>query len=203
MKIQAVCVGAPERLPGRKAKTGIFKHPVSGPVIVDAFGLAGDAVLNHRHHGGPDQALLVESAETLDWWAKTLGREMKPGTLGENLVIDGLDAETVAVGDRFAAGNVLLEATGPRIPCSVLASRMEDPHFARRFLKAGRPGIYVRVLAPGLLEPGLAVTFEPYPGERVSLVDLMRALVEKPGPAERTRMLAAPLGERVRRSLGG
>lgn len=203
MKIRAVCVGAPERLPGRKTKTGIFKHPVNGPVIVDTLGLAGDAVLNRRHHGGPDQALLIESATTLDWWTKELGRPMQPGILGENLVIDGLDAQAVAVGDRFAVGDVLLEATGPRIPCSVLSQRMEDPGFARRFLRAGRPGIYVRVLAPGLLERGQEVRFEPFRGERIGLIDLMRALTEKPLPAERARMLAAPLGERVRKSLGG
>ncbi len=203
MKIRAVCIGAPERLPGRKTKTGIFKHPVSGPVIVDTLGLAGDAVLNRKHHGGPDQALLIEGAETLDWWTKELGRSMLPGTLGENLVIDGLDPAAVAVGDRFLIGEVLLEVTGPRLPCTVLTQRMEEPGFARRFLRAGRPGIYVRVLKPGLLEQGQAVSLEAHGGPRILLTALIRALTGKPEAEDRARMLAAPLGERVRKSLSG
>jgi len=39
MKILAVCLGAPEALPGRKMKAGINKHPVKGTVMIEGAAL--------------------------------------------------------------------------------------------------------------------------------------------------------------------
>lgn len=202
MKIQAVCIGAAERLGERKTKTGIFKHPVGGAVIVDGNGLAGDAVVNRKHHGGPDQALYIEGSVTLDWWAAELGRPYRPGLFGENLVIEGLDNRRVAAGDRFHAGDVVLEATAPRIPCSTFTLRMGDPGFARRYTKAARPGFYVRVLKGGVIAAGDAVRLEPFDGERVTVAEMMAAFGRKLAPGERARHLAAPVSIRYRAALG-
>ena len=109
MKILAVCSGNAEKLPGKSYKTGINKHPVNGAVLIDAEGVVGDAVCNRKYHGGVDQAVYVEGSVTLDWWSKELGSVVEPGTFGENIVIDGLDNAEVAVGDRFTAGDLVLE----------------------------------------------------------------------------------------------
>ncbi|MBU4090766.1 MAG: MOSC domain-containing protein [Alphaproteobacteria bacterium] len=108
MKILAVCRGSAETLPGKKYKTGINKVPVTGPVMVDAYGIVGDAICNGDHHGGEEQAIYIEGAETLDWWAEELGHPLEPGTFGENLVISGIDNRRIAVGDRFIAADVVL-----------------------------------------------------------------------------------------------
>jgi MOSC domain-containing protein YiiM len=123
MKLLAICMGGAERLPGKNYKTGIYKAPVHAAVMVDAFGLVGDAVCNTKHHGGPDQAILLEGSLTLDWWAAELGRDLPFGTFGENLVIGGLDNRDVAVGDRLNVGEIILEATCPRSPCNTLATK--------------------------------------------------------------------------------
>jgi MOSC domain-containing protein YiiM len=53
----SVNTGVLERLtPASKSRTGIRKMPVGGAVLCDTVGLVGDAIGNHKHHGGPDQA---------------------------------------------------------------------------------------------------------------------------------------------------
>lgn len=201
MKIAAVCLGSAERLAGKSYKTGIFKIPVGGAVPVDAAGLLGDAVCNRKHHGGPDQAVYVEGGETLKWWEIELGSKIESGTFGENLVIAGLDNRNVAAGDRFTIGDVVLEASGPRIPCATFAARMGDPQFARRYSASGRPGIYCRVIAGGLLSAGLAVELEAYAGLRASMPELMAACRKRPTAERLQALLQAPIGERLRRML--
>ncbi len=203
MKLLAICIGHAERLPGKSYRTGIYKTPVNGPVLIDELGLVGDAVCNKKHHGGPDQAILLEGSLTLDWWAAELGRDLPFGTFGENIVIEGLDNRDVAVGDRFHQGDVVLEATSPRSPCNTLSARMGDPGFSRAFLKAGRPGIYCRVIKPGALHAGDSVRHDFRAGERVPLHDLLASMGRKLSEAEKTRFLSVPLGRRWRERFQG
>lgn len=201
MKILAVCRGSAETLPGKKYKTGINKVPVTGPVIVDAYGIVGDAICNGDHHGGEEQAIYIEGSETLDWWAEELGHPLEPGTFGENLVISGIDNRRIAVGDRFIAGDVILEVTSTRIPCATFAAKMGDPKFPRRYMKAGRAGAYARVLAGGMLEAGQAVEYRPFAGDRITMPDLMVTYGRKLHGAERDRYLATPLHAKLRAFL--
>lgn len=83
MKIRAVCRGEATTLPGKTAKTGIFKHAVQGAVIVDAEGIVSDAVCNRKHHGGPDQAIYAMGSVDLDFWSDTLGLSIEPGFSGK------------------------------------------------------------------------------------------------------------------------
>lgn len=200
MKIIAVCIGASQKLPGKSYRTGIDKRAIGGPVMIDRLGLVGDKVCNKKHHGGPDQAILIEGERTLDWWRTELGRDLPPGSFGENLVIAGLENGDVAVGDRFAVGDVVLEATAPRMPCATLAAWMGDPHLVKRFAQVGRPGIYARVIAGGFVEAGLDVALTPYAGERIPIPRMMAAY-GRVSEDERSRMLAAPIAERLRKRL--
>lgn len=153
--LRSVNVGLLQPLePGAAKRTGIHKHPVGGPVLCDTLGLVGDAIGNAKHHGGPDQAIYLYSAEDYAWWQTALGRELPPGIFGENGTIDAW-WDAPRVGDRVTFGDVTLELTAPRIPCATLAGRMGDPHFVRRFAAANRGGAYARVITPGVLEAGL------------------------------------------------
>ncbi|CDN56550.1 Molybdenum cofactor sulphurase [Neorhizobium galegae bv. officinalis bv. officinalis str. HAMBI 1141] len=198
MKLLAVCLGRPEKLPGKSFKTGIYKSAVNGAVMIDSLGLVGDAVCNRKHHGGEDQAILLEGSLTLDWWAAELGRDFSPGTFGENLTVGGLDNRDVAAGDRFHIGEVVLEASCARSPCNTLAVKMGDPKFLKTYTKAGRPGIYCRVIKPGMVSPGDPVRHEPYAGDRVMIAEMLAAVGKNLSGAERARFLAAPIGRRWR-----
>jgi len=197
--LRSVNIGKPQPIPGFKAPTGIFKQPVTGPVTITALDVAGDAVLDRRHHGGRDQAVYVYFADDYDWWSAEFGQAIDPGTFGENLTIDGVTGQAIAIGDRFAIGPAVLEVTYHRTPCMTLAARMGDKGFVKRFARAGRPGAYCRVIVPGNVEAGMDVTYTPYAGERVTVTELM-ALdgVRELDPDFMRRALSTPIRDKTR-----
>ncbi|MCJ8236840.1 MOSC domain-containing protein [Peteryoungia algae] len=201
MKILAVCLGRPEILPGKKYKTGINKLAIQGPIMIDAEGLVGDAILNRKHHGGVDQAVYIEGSIDLDWWRAELGRDLPYGTFGENLVIEGLESAMLAAGDRLAVGEVLLEVTSARIPCATFAAKMGEPTFVKRYTRAARPGAYARVLQGGMVEAGQSVEFTPWRGDRVTMREMMATFGRRLSEADRPRYLAAPVHYKVKDAI--
>jgi MOSC domain-containing protein YiiM len=180
-------------------QTGIYKLPAAGPVQVTADGLANDAIVDTRNHGGLDQAVYVYGGADYAWWSVELARELAPGTFGENLTISDLECAPLAIGDRLHSGDVILEVTAPRIPCWKLAQRMGDPGFVKRFRAAERPGFYCRVVRAGEIRTGEPVTLEPYAGERVTISEVFRDYYEPArDPAAIRRFFAAPLAVRAR-----
>lgn len=201
MKILAINRGSAEILPGKKYKTGINKVPVNGPVMVDAHGIVGDAICNGDLHGGEEQAIYIEGSKTLDWWADELGHPLEPGTFGENLVISGIDNRQIAVGDRFIAGEVVLEVASTRIPCATFAAKMGDPKFPKRYMASGRAGAYARVLTGGMLEAGQTVAYHRHDGERILMPELMATYGKRLEGVERERYLSAPIHHKLRAFL--
>ncbi|RKE78260.1 MOSC domain-containing protein [Rhizobium sp. AG855] len=201
MKILAVCLGRPEVLAGKKYKTGINKLAIQGPIMIDAEGLVGDAILDRKHHGGVDQAVYIQGSLDIDWWSKELGRELHHGMFGENLVIEGLESQMLAAGDRFSIGDVLLEITSPRMPCATFAAHMGDPKIVKRYTQAARPGAYARVLQGGMVEAGQPVTYTPYAGERVTMADMMATYGRKLSDTDRARYLSAPVHYKTRDAI--
>ncbi len=180
-------------------KTGIFKRPVWGPLEVLSGGLAGDTISDTENHGGPDQAVYLFGSPDYEWWSETLGRELPPGTFGENLTVSGLESAAVCVGDRLEIGSAVLEVTAPRIPCLTLAVRMEDPAFLKRFRRAERPGVYCRVVREGEVRAGDPVDYAPYAGERVPVLEVFRAFFDgNPGEDVLRRQLSVPIAARAR-----
>ena len=197
--LQSINVGHARPIPGMKAPTGIFKEPVQGPVAIARNGIAQDAICNRSVHGGVDQAIYVYFAEDYQFWAGELGALPAPGTFGENLTLSGADSANIAIGDRILMGDLVLEVTYHRTPCMTFALKMGDPSFIRRFHRAGRPGAYCRVITPASIEAGMAVTYLPFSGERITVRDLM-ALdgVRELDPAFMRRALTTPLREKTR-----
>src|SRR4051812_18840130 len=106
-RLVSVNVGKPEKIGAKSFLTGIYKRPHPEPVPVGVEGLEGDAIIDRRNHGGRDQAVYAYFADDYAWWSQQLGRDVLPGTFGENLTIEGVTGQSVAVGDRFAIGDVL------------------------------------------------------------------------------------------------
>jgi MOSC domain-containing protein YiiM len=181
-------------------KTGIYKMPVSGPVQITLDGLPGDAICDTENHGGVDQAVYIYTTPDYEWWSKELGRELSPGTFGENLTITGFESAQVYIGDRLQVGPVVLEVTSPRIPCVTLATRMGDPSFVKRFRAAERPGLYCRVIQEGTVQQSDPVVRIPCSGETILAIELFRAFYKRRSLDEATlrRHLAAPIAIRDR-----
>ncbi len=203
MRVVSVNVGREESIEHGKRtfRTGIRKRPADGAVYIGSDSVAGDTISDKEHHGGADQVVYAYSADDYEWWSEQLGRELAPGTFGDNLTIEGLPTD-MNVGDRLLIGDVLLEATAPRIPCSTLAAQMQDSGFGMAFRKAERPGIYFRVLNEGDISAGEAVTFIENPTPVVSILQLYRLAYDlRPDPAALESYLEAPLAERLRASI--
>jgi MOSC domain-containing protein YiiM len=180
-------------------QTGIYKLPVTAPVPITAYGLAGDAICDTENHGGLDQAIYVYGSLDYEWWSNALGQELQPGTFGENLMVSELESTQFSIGDRLDVGTTILEVTAPRIPCVTLAARMGDPGFVKRFRQAERPGFYCRVIQPGWVQAGDAVSCAPHEGETVTVLEMFRDFYEPELNAETLRRyLAAPIAIRDR-----
>ncbi|WP_433856938.1 MOSC domain-containing protein [Streptomyces kronopolitis] len=187
MKLLTVNVGrpAPSGHTDAVGGTGIDKRPVDGPVAVTApgpkgtggSGLAGDAVVDLRHHGGDDQAVYAYSREDLDDWERELGRELANGSFGENLTTAGVELTGALIGDRWRVGpRLLLEVSCPRIPCRTFQGWLGEHGWLKRFTQASVPGAYLRVIEPGEISAGDAVELVHRPAHEVTIQLMFQAL---------------------------
>lgn len=204
MQLISVNIGQ-QRILQRKErieKTGIFKLPTDQPVRVGRLGLEKDVIVSRKHHGGPDQAVYVYGEPDYEWWGRELGREIVPGTFGENLTISGLESAAFNIGDRLDIGEVSLQVTAPRIPCGTFAARMEDRNWVKKFRDAERPGLYCRVLKQGLLRKGDPVSLEKYTEDTISILEMYRDFYVKDKSRETLlRHLKAPIAIRDRKDI--
>ncbi len=171
-KLLSVNIGVPRNIPGTGTLTGIYKEPVSGMVAVGRDGIANDIIADRKHHGGADQAIYVYFQSDYDFWTRE-GVQNSAGLFGENLTIAGTDSASVALGDRFAIGDCVLEVSYHRTPCMTFSAKMGDPRWLKRFHKARRPGAYCRVIQPGSVAAGMDVAIEAYEGKRISVAEIM------------------------------
>lgn len=199
MRVLSVNVGRPRPNPWKGlSATGIDKRPVEGPVAVaepgpkgtGAVGLAGDRVYDVKHHGGSDQAVYAYAREDLDRWEVEFGRPLPNGCFGENLTTTGLDVNASRIGDRWRIGaEVVLEVSGPRIPCATFQGWLEATGWVRRFTQAAIPGPYLRVVRPGRVTAGDSIEITDRPGHEVTVNLAFRALTTE--PALLSRLLVA------------
>jgi MOSC domain-containing protein YiiM len=204
MKLLSINIGK-ERQQQRKdyvETTGIYKTPVDMPVEIKSLGIDGDAICDTKNHGGVDQALYIYGGADYAWWSKEIGKELAPGTFGDNLTISDLESAEFNVGDYLHIGEVILQVTAPRIPCGTFATRMEDPHWVKKFRTAERPGLYCRIIKQGIVKAGDTVSVEKYTGETISIVEMYREHYNKSKSEESLRRhLNAPISVRERKDL--
>jgi MOSC domain-containing protein YiiM len=140
---------------------GIPKRPIVQAEVTPA-GIRGDSWAHPQIHGGPEQALLLILSESIQELIEQ-GYPLYSGALGENLTVSGLDRREMRIGQRYRAGEVLLELTKVRTPCSQLDiygpsikqaiydRQVNDGDFSSP--RWGLSGFYARVLRAGILRP--------------------------------------------------
>jgi MOSC domain-containing protein YiiM len=148
---------------------------VAGAIAIGPLGLAGDEYADKANHGGIDQAVYAYAREDLDWWTEQLGRELRDGIFGENVTTAGIDISAAPIGQTWRIGTAVVQITAPRIPCVTFRSWLDEPHWVKRFAAAGRPGAYLRVLTPGVVQAGDDLTVISAPSQVVTVTEAMRA----------------------------
>jgi molybdenum cofactor synthesis domain-containing protein len=129
------------------AKKGIAKYEIPSAHIVFEHGMEGDAHAGDWHR----QVSLLAHVDIESMRAK--GLQLKPGAFGENLVIDGLDADELGVGSQLRVGPVLLELTQIGKVCHTRCAI----YYTTGDCIMPRTGLFARVLEGGALHPGVSV----------------------------------------------
>ena len=89
----------------------------------------------------------------------------------------GLDVNGAVIGQRWRVGpDVVLEVSGPRIPCATFQGWLERAGRIKQFTEAARPGAYLRVIKPGHICAGDLVEIVQQPGHDVTVALTFRAL---------------------------
>jgi MOSC domain-containing protein YiiM len=179
-KILSLQVGLPRTVNWHDhlVETGIFKSPVAGPVRLRKLNLDGDRQADLTVHGGPDKAVYVYPSEHYAYWKSELpGVELPWGAFGENFTSQGLDEDSVHVGDRFQIGTAQVVAVQPRMPCYKLGVKFGRDDMVKRFLKSMRLGIYLRVLIEGVVSPGDEFISLHRDEHQVKVLDIVRLYI--------------------------
>jgi MOSC domain-containing protein YiiM len=161
LKITSINVASPTLVSLGKAtnkvKSGIFKNPISQPILLDYLGFESDGVGDSRIHGGKDMAVCVYCVDHFSYWEEKYQRKILPGSFGENLSVSGMSEEIINIGDIFEVGQTQLEVSQARQPCHKLNKIFNDQSMACDIKKTGFSGYYLRVLKPGLIQPGTSI----------------------------------------------
>jgi MOSC domain-containing protein YiiM len=169
---------------GREVMSGIGKRSVTGPVDVRALGLAGDEQADLSLHGGLSKAVYAYPSEHYGFWqtvraqAKVAawGDLLPPGSMGENLTLQGVLEAEAWIGDVLRFADCELAVSEPRFPCFKFNAVMGFKQAGKLMAANGWCGFYLAVRVPGTLRAGEA--FELVPGPReVGITELFRSRV--------------------------
>lgn len=139
--VKAVCISE---------KKGTRKIEVPSIKVVIKHGIVGDAHAGNWHR--QISLLAEESIEKL----RKLGMEITPGSFAENIVTEGIELVSLAVGTRLKVGNSVLEVTQIGKECH------NDCEIKRTAGKCVMPteGIFAIVIEEG----------EIFPGDEISII---------------------------------
>jgi MOSC domain-containing protein YiiM len=159
-KILSLNIGLPQTVEwdGKTIETSMVKKSVEA-IDVRFADINGDRFANTKHHGTPDAVLYAYGVDAISDFVSLLARPaLKYGEIGENLTLDRLDETEISVGDIFQIGEVVAQATFPRIPCTKINFCLQDRRGQKAMIQSKRSGIYFRILTPGKIT--LASSFE-------------------------------------------
>lgn len=167
---------------GGRVLSAIRKLPVQGPVAVRLMGLQGDEQADLSVHGGVSKAVYAYPQEHYAFWqtvraqagVAAWGEALAPGSLGENLTLQGLQETDLFVGDQLRLPHCLLAVSEPRFPCFKLNAALGFKHAVKMMSQSGYCGSYLVVLEAGTVSAGDPVQLLPGPRE-VNIRDLFFA----------------------------
>jgi len=167
---------------GRKVLTAIGKQPVDGPLAVGRLGIEGDEQADLSVHGGLGKAVYAYPLEHFAFW-QTVRAQAKvslwesalaPGSMGENLTVEGLFEDQLWIGDRLKLPHCLLAVSEPRFPCFKFNASMGFAQASKLMVQSGYCGSYLAVIEAGEVSAGDPIELIAGPRE-VNLRELFKA----------------------------
>jgi MOSC domain-containing protein YiiM len=178
-RVVSIFVGQPKTYiaeDGSEWQSAIFKTPVHEPIALGLRSLEGDKVADTKHHGTPDMALCAYPIAHYDYWNETFGCNLEAGNVGENITIDGLHENQVCIGDIYQLGTARIQVSQPRFPCYKQERHTRVPGFLEAVFATGRTGWYFRVLEPGTIQTGEALSLTERLLPDVTVADVSTAM---------------------------
>lgn len=138
-------------------RKGGIKQPVDHAEVRENFGIMGDA-----HAGSGHRQVSLLSVTDIDSM-RARGLELEFGAFGENLVVAGLDFDSLGIGSILKIGKARLELTQIGKVCHTRCAI---------YAQSGdcimpRAGLFARVTKEGQINPGLEVKVERWVSRRV------------------------------------
>jgi hypothetical protein len=177
-KVVAVCCNPEPGLP---------KPVVDAVHLIENWGVEGDyhagSLVRHRYLAKKDpnrpnlrQALLVDAAVFVELARQDI--HIGPGTMGENITIEGIDVMQLLEGTHLAIGSTIVEVMERRNPCYQLNGI--DPRLLKAVVKKQpeqtifKAGMMTRILQSGWVCAGDLVEVLPPadPNHSVNITDL-------------------------------
>jgi MOSC domain-containing protein YiiM len=175
-RLVSVNIGLPREITwhGKIVRTGIWKSPVVGRVIVRKLNIDGDGQGDLAGHGGVNRAVMVYQLDSYRYWERQLSRtDFSYGQFGENFTVEGLPDVEVSIGDRYRIGTALFEVSQPRVTCYRLGIRLDEPQMAALLVAHHRPGFYFRVLEEGEVGAGDEIVKVAEGAERMNVAEMV------------------------------
>lgn len=134
-KVKAVCISE---------KKGTRKTEVPSINVVVNHGIVGDA-----HAGNWHRQISLLAEESIDKMRQS-GLELTSGAFAENIVTEGIELKSLAVGTKLKVGNTVLEVTQIGKECH------NDCEIKKSAGKCVMPteGIFAIVKTEGIISPG-------------------------------------------------
>ena len=139
------------------SRGGVPKRAIAEGMVTP-LGIEGDGHAHPQIHGGPRQAILIVCSEVIDELIAR-GYPLFHGALGENFTTRGLNHREMRIGQRYRAGQALIEITKLRVPCQTIEVYGADigKEIYDAEVKAGNPksprwgmaGFYASVIRTG------------------------------------------------------
>jgi len=129
-------------------RKGIAKKPIAQGLLKVDWGIEGDAHAANWHR--QVSLLAMESIDKM----RAKGLNVRPGSFAENITTRGITLYTLPLGAKMRLGSALVEVTQIGKECHTHCAIYQ----AAGDCVMPREGIFVRVLEPGEVQAGDAVT---------------------------------------------
>ncbi len=136
---------------------GVPKPSVKTLHIVES-GCIGDKQNDTKHHGGPNRAVCLFSHEVLQTLQQE-GHSIFPGSVGENILLNGIQWANISIGSQLEFDQVVLEVTSDAPPCRTIKDSFLNESSKRISVKIEPESTrwYAKVIQAGVVAVGEAV----------------------------------------------
>lgn len=111
------------------SESGGAPKPNVSTLDIRTNGCIGDYQRDKKHHGGPNRAVCIFSQDVIED-LNSEGHPIKAGDCGENIVVSGLDWNSLSPGAQLHIGDCILRIHSDAPPCKTIRHAFTDGSFS-------------------------------------------------------------------------